>query len=58
MMRLAAIIAALTICCAALAKEAAPDQPSQDETVRGEPLGGGKPVMPVRIKRCPDGYEL
>jgi hypothetical protein len=47
----------LLICfTAAVAKEAATDQGSPQGDAK--PIGGGRPVMTIKVKPCPDGYEL
>ena len=50
----------LTICsivCALFLLAAATGSTDQG-TSSDRPLGGGKPVKTITIKRCPDGYEL
>jgi len=52
----ASIVALFILWCTAavVAKDDATDQMRGD----AKPIGGGKPVSTVRIKPCPDGYEL
>jgi hypothetical protein len=56
MIRPSMIVFVLICCTAAVAKEAAMDQGSPQGDAK--PIGGGRPVTTITVKRCPDRYEL